>query len=119
MISDYYLRVLRLAFFSATAFALIMALIPKPPPVPGVESDKVLHMIAFATLATLAGAAYPKVSLWKMWLGFVAFGAMIELLQMTPGLNRDAQFMDLVADAFAAGVVLGLYALWRRRRPVA
>ena len=113
------MRALRVVFLAATIFALVMALLPKPPPVPGVESDKVLHMLAFATLAALAGAAYPARSLWAMWLGFAAFGALIELLQMIPGLNRDAQFMDWVADIVAAGVVLGLHTLWRMRKRTA
>ena len=50
-------RFIRLLFWGAALFALIMALDPHPPSFPGEPSDKVEHMIAFAVLAALGAAA--------------------------------------------------------------
>ena len=109
-------RLSRLAFWAAAAFALVMALIPQPVYIPGDPGDKVLHMLAFATLAMLALIGWPRGSLLRIWLGLVAFGAGIEVLQAIPALNRDAQWLDLLADAGAAGAVLLAGAAWRRLR---
>ena len=93
-----------------------MALLPHPPRVPGAPSDKVQHVIAFAVLTALALAAYPKTSPLRIaiWLGL--FGALIELLQMIPALNRDGQWQDWVADVGAVLAVLVTAALVRRPR---
>ncbi len=108
-------RLLIILFWSATLFALVMASLPKPPRVPGDPSDKVQHIIAFMTLAALAAAAYPRVPLVRIGLGLCAFGAVIELIQMIPALNRDAELADWLADTLAAALVLALAALVRRR----
>ncbi len=108
-------RLLIILFWSATLFALVMASLPKPPRVPGDPSDKVQHIIAFMTLAALAAAAYPRTPLLRIGLGLCAFGALIELIQMIPALNRDAELADWLADTLAAALVLALAALVRRR----
>ncbi|HEX8214858.1 MAG TPA: VanZ family protein [Allosphingosinicella sp.] len=97
-------KLLILAFWSAAAFALVMALLPKPPQAP--VGDKVQHMIAFAALASLASHAYYRASLLKIGLCLAGFGALIEILQSIPALGRDASVMDLVADCAAIAVVL-------------
>jgi hypothetical protein len=97
-------RLLILAFWSAAAFALVMALLPKPPSA-GV-GDKAMHMIAFAVLASLASHAYYRTSLVKIGIGLAGFGALIEVLQAIPGLGRDSSAMDWAADCTAIAVVL-------------
>ena len=99
-------RLLVIAFWGALTFAFVMALLPKPPQVPGNPSDKTQHMIAFAVLASLASHAYVRVPLWKVGVGLAAFGALIELLQSIPALHRDASLWDLFADCAAVFVVL-------------
>ncbi len=99
-------KLLILAFWSAAAFALVMALLPVPPRVPA--GDKTQHMIAFAVLASLASHAYYRASLLKIGVGLAAFGALIEVLQSIPGLNRHASVMDWFADCAAIAVVLGV-----------
>ena len=106
----------RLAFWAALAVALVMALLPQPPPLPGEPPDKVLHILAFLTLTALALAAYPTVSKLRLAVALSAFGAMIEILQMIPSLNRDAQWMDWIADTGAVLAVLALAGLLRLRR---
>lgn len=107
---------LRAAFWAAGAFALVMALLPKPPRLPGDPSDKVQHILAFVVLATLALAAYPRLARWKLALALAAFGASIEFFQLIPALNRDAQLTDWIADTGAVLVVLAVAAAFRLPR---
>ena len=108
-------RLFPIAFWSAAAFALVMAALPKPPQIPGEPGDKIQHMVAFATLAALGAAAYPRAPLVRLLIGLAAFGALIEIIQLIPSLHRDAQLTDLLADIAAAAVMLGLVRLFRRR----
>ncbi len=103
----------RAIFWAAVAFALVMALLPRPPELPGDPSDKVQHVVAFATLAGLGAVAYPKTALLLLLVGLSAFGALIEALQAIPALNRDSDPLDWLADTIAAAVVLGAVHLWR------
>lgn len=88
-----------------------MAVLPHPPKVPG--SDKVLHVLAFASLALFATVAYPKASVWRLTLGLGFFGALIELVQLIPALNRQAELFDWFADIAAVLTVLVAVSLWR------
>jgi VanZ family protein len=96
----------RIAFWLAAALSLFMAELPKPPALPGDPTDKVQHIIAFATLAALAAAAYPRTRLLVILLGLSAFGGAIEIFQMNPLISRDASWWDWIADTVAAGAML-------------
>jgi hypothetical protein len=98
----------RILFGLALVFAVTMAVLPHPPELPGEPSDKLQHMLAFATLAVLAVLGYPAVSKVGIALGLVAVGAGIEVVQMIPQLHRDAEWMDLVADTGAILVMLAV-----------
>ena len=108
-------RTLRLAFWAAAAFAFVMAVLPHPPQIPGAPSDKVQHVIAFATLGLLAGLAYPASSTVQLVLRLSLFGAFIELVQAIPALNRDSSVWDWVADTIACALVLAGISWWRGR----
>jgi hypothetical protein len=97
-------KLLVVAFWSAAAFALVMALLPAPPDAP--VGDKAQHMIAFAVLTSLASHAYFRAPLARIGIGLAGFGALIEILQAIPALNRDSSLMDWVADCAAIAVVL-------------
>ena len=112
-------RLLVIAFWSAALFALVMASLPKPPEIPGQPGDKVQHMFAFATLAILGAAAYPRLALLRLLIGLAAFGALIEIVQLIPMLHRDSQLADLLADTAAAATVLLLVNLFRRSKSTA
>ncbi len=108
-------------FWAAAAFTLVMALLPRPPVPPGLAaSDKVQHIFAFAVLSLLAAAAFPRRGLIALFLGMALLGGLIEVLQMIPALNRDAEVMDWVADCLASLAALsawfGARWLYRRRR---
>ena len=83
-----------------------------PPPAPE-GSDKLVHFVAFATLAfplTLSG----RIGLLPVFVGASAYGGAIELIQ--PSFNRSADMNDWIADV--VGVVLGIGCglLYRRVR---
>ena len=108
-------RLLPYAFWAALVFAFVMAVLPKPPQLPGQPSDKIQHILAFTVLAGLAAAAYPRARLIRILLLLSAFGALIELVQTIPALHRDGDWIDWVADTAAAAVVLLLARIVRKR----
>ncbi|WP_174295895.1 VanZ family protein [Alteripontixanthobacter muriae] len=88
----------------------------QPVALPGNPSDKLQHMAAFCVLALLAAIAYPRVSLPVILLGLSFFGALIEMIQVIPALNRSAEWRDLAADILAAATALGVIAIARSMR---
>lgn len=105
----------RLLFWAAATFAFVMAVLPHPPSLPGVPSDKLQHVAAFATLGVLGAWAYVHASVLRLLAGLSLFGALIELVQAIPALHRDSDVKDWIADTLACGLVL-LLIRWRRAR---
>ena len=110
---------LRRAFFVSAAFAFVMALLPKPPDLPGGPGDKIQHMMAFATLGTLAAAGWRDRPLAVLFAWLAGFGAAIELFQAIPVLHRDAEWLDWLADMAAAAAALGVVRVALLRRKLA
>ena len=108
-------RAVQTVFWLAVFFALVMAVLPHPPELPGQPNDKVQHIIAFATLAALGSIAYPVTSIVRLLVGLSLFGALIEFVQAIPALHRDSDVMDWIADTFAVLVVLTVVRGWRQR----
>ena len=108
-------RLCRASFWAAVVFAFIMALLPQQQ-LPGGPTDKVQHVVAFATLAALGAAAYRSTSLIKLLAALSAFGALIELLQSVPALGRDSDPLDWLADTLAAALVLAMVWWWRSKQ---
>ena len=106
----------RAIFWAAACFAFVMAIVPHPPQVPGEPSDKVQHIVAFATLALLGSFAYPATALVQLLLRLSLFGALIEVVQAIPALHRDSDVLDWLADTAAVITVLLLVRWWRSRR---
>ena len=105
------LRLLRIAFWSAAAFAFVMAVLPHPPAIP--VWDKLQHMVAFFVITVLGCAAYPRFPRLKLAAGLVAFGGFIEIVQMIPFIHRDSDVRDWIADIFAVLIALGCFSLAR------
>lgn len=99
-------RLLPLAFWAAIVIAFVMAVLPRPPRLPGDPSDKAQHILAFAVLTALAVASWPKASRWRILLGLSGFGVLIELVQAIPALHRSADWRDWIADTAAILVLL-------------
>lgn len=98
----------RCAFWAAFAFASWFAVLPLPVLPEEAPGDKILHMLAFATLSFLGSFAFPRLRPWIFALLLSAYGVLIELVQMIPALNRDAEFLDWVADTAAVMVTLAI-----------
>jgi VanZ family protein len=95
----------RIGFYAAVAFVGALSLVPGGALPPTQVSDKLEHLLAYAALG-LAGGATARNGHRAVCsiLGIIAFGAMIEILQMfSPG--RYAEVGDVLANA--AGALIG------------
>jgi VanZ family protein len=108
--------VLRLLFWAAALLALVMALLPHPPELPGHPSDKVQHITAFAVLGLLGSFAYPALRRRQLILGLSLFGALIEIAQSVPALHRDSDPLDWLADTIACAIAVVAVRWWRSRK---
>lgn len=110
------LRLYKLSLAATAVLALGIAVVTLTPmPATGLPgSDKTYHVLAFAALAfPLAFAGrWPVV---PVFLGAVAYGGLIEMLQ--PMTGRTAEWADLYADALGAvlGIGVGLGLRWKLR----
>ena len=68
------------------------------------------HIFAFLVLTMLARAAWPHIRRVWLFLALMVYGALIELLQAIPALQRTASLADLVTDAI--GIAIGLVLVW-------
>lgn len=95
-------RIIRLAlvaFWLAVIGATVLAILPKPPETPIDRfSDKFAHILAFATMAALASVGFGREARWKILERLAFLGAAIELVQSIPGLHRDSDLRDWIAD---------------------
>jgi VanZ family protein len=88
---------------------LWLSLTPSPPQLPGVLGwDKLLHACAYGLLSLLLAQALlcwqstQARAWWIAGLTAVAFGALLEILQMSVQTGRTAEWLDLFADAMGA-----------------
>lgn len=68
--------------------------------------DKAQHALAFMVLTTWALLLWPSAS-WRVVMGVLVFGAMIELVQWATGW-RFGEWADLAADALGVMLAWGL-----------
>ena len=73
------------------------------------DADKWAHVTAFFVLTVWFAGQYRRGSYWRLALGLLAFGALIEVCQAAVGY-RSAEWLDLIADA--VGILLGLAVAW-------
>jgi VanZ family protein len=102
----------RLLFWGCAAAVLVLSLMPPSQPLPTTGWDKANHMLAFAVLGLLGRRSYAARG-WAVWLGLVAYGGLIELLQGQTGY-READWLDLLADSI--GLAAGMALDWLVRR---
>ena len=110
---------MRLLFWLALIFAVVMADLPQPPKL-GFDSfgDKFEHMLAFSTLSALATLGFSADLRWRIAERLSFLGALIEVTQSIPALHRDCDIRDWIADTVAIVVVtavMGLLLSWVRR----
>jgi hypothetical protein len=78
------------------------------------EYDAYLHCGAFAGITLLAVMAFPQVPLSHMLVRLALLGGAIELLQFTPGLNRQPDWSDFGFNVLGIDAMLIAFALVRR-----
>ncbi len=103
------LRFRRFWMLSGISIALLIATLSLLPSseLPDVKfSDKYQHALAFLLLAFWFGSIVVRRDFFWIALALLGFGALIELVQGWMGLGRQADLLDLRADAI--GIALGL-----------
>jgi hypothetical protein len=99
--------VARIVFCIAVLTTLFFAWFPHPPVL--IAYDKAQHGLAFAVLTILGRAAYPRYPWQFLVLTLVGLGAIIEIVQLIPQLNRTCDIYDWYADVFAILIGLALH----------
>lgn len=87
------------------AAALMPALWPQVSVRDIMSLDKWLHGIAFVLLALWFSGQYARSAYWRIAVGLLLFGALIEICQYFT-YHRSAEWGDFYADA--AGIAVGL-----------
>ena len=99
----------QVAGFLLLILVMIAAMVPKLPfddlAMHFKITDKVMHIVAFTFLAVWFSGQYEKRSYWRIAMGLIAFGVLIELIQGTVSYRR-SEWLDLVGNA--SGIVIGL-----------
>ena len=91
-------------------FITVMSLLPANNlPSLGI-SDKIEHAAAYAVLAFWFASVMGRWDYLYLFLALLAFGGGIEIAQGLMGLGREADLLDLAADASGTVVGLGLAA---------
>ncbi len=115
MLSLRYARRWQIAGIGLLAMVLAGALLPadwfwsEGPDSPFFVSDKWVHGVTFAALALWFSGQYARRSYWRLIMGLVAFGLLIEMTQRMVSY-RTAEWMDLLADllGLAVGMAIAL-----------
>ncbi len=108
-------QAVQFAFWLAFTGVMVMALKPSPGDGAGFW-DKAQHFTAFYVLAALGAVAFARRPVWVLAAALVALGGLIEGLQATPLIHRDAEFSDWIADGLGVACALGPMLLPRLRR---
>lgn len=69
------------------------------------NADKWLHALTFITLALWFAGLYEKRNYWRIAVGLMLFGFVVELCQLTVSY-RTADWVDIGANT--AGIIVGL-----------
>ncbi len=111
MLSLRYARLWRLADALLLMLVLVAALLPSmlwPVRIDvdlGIGVDKLGHAVVFFCLAIWFAGQYRTAALWRVAVGLMAFGLLIEICQSVVGY-RSAEWLDVAADA--VGIALGI-----------
>jgi VanZ family protein len=99
----------RWLFWLALAGVTMLALMPGDEVPVSTGWDKSNHVLAFFTLALLAGLGWPRVRWVLPALGLIGYGVGIEAIQHLVG--REAALADVLADAIGVAVCRALMLL--------
>jgi VanZ family protein len=78
-------------------------------------SDKIEHILAFATLAVFVRLGWPRQPFWVGGLILLAYGLGIEVMQATDFIGRTASLADVAADLIGILFGIGVVAVFNRQ----
>lgn len=117
LFSDRVGRWAKVLFWCALVFSVTMALLPHPPELAADKmGDKFHHMLAFGVMTGLALLAWPQAERLRLIERLSFLGAMIEVAQAIPALQRDCDIRDWVADTLSILIVAAGFWLIERKR---
>ena len=103
----------RLLFFVTAAFAMYLATMKGPYPIPSAPSDKVNHFMAFLVMTGMLRLGFPRWRPRLCGLLMLAYGGLIEVVQsFLPW--ADCSIFDVMADGVGILAALGLLVLIAR-----
>ena len=108
---------MRYLLFAACILALCYGLFrPESPPDLFEQSDKVMHLLAFAAVAFSSRLAFQRVAGWPFWGLLLLLAPLLEWLQHRLQPSRQFSQEDMLANLL--GVLLGLIAwlVWQALR---
>lgn len=99
----------RILFWLLLGIILAISLMPASDAPTVFANDKLNHGLAFFTLSLMARLLWARTHAVPLFVLLAVFGGAIELLQLTMGFGREADWMDFGADmiAIALGIVVG------------
>ncbi len=110
--NPHFMLAMRWLFWLALCIAVVMAVLPTPPELPTDRfGDKFAHSLAFAWLAGLAALGFPDSLRWRIAERLSFLGALIEMMQGIPGIGRECDYRDWIADTLAVLAVTLLASL--------
>ena len=93
------------------AAALVLCLLPGNELPERFElNDKLSHLVGHGALSAYFTGLVPRRSWWKIFLYFLAFGALIEVAQHFMHMGREGDWRDVIANG--TGTLLGLVLGW-------
>ncbi len=105
----------QIGFWGAVLVTIVGAVTPPAQMIDIIPWDKASHFLAFYSLTLLGVAAFPRQRPFVIGGALSVFGALIEVVQATPLVHRDADWRDWVTDTIAIVAVLAPMALVRWR----
>jgi len=111
-----WMRISGLGLVAALALIAFYAFKPGHPGGGLFPWDKADHFCAFFVVTVLAVVAFPNQSFLKIGIAVSVLGALIELIQALPIVNRDCDFWDWFAEMCAMSAVYGVILAARIRR---
>ncbi|QDP20434.1 hypothetical protein [Sphingomonas xanthus] len=105
--------ILRFLLILAIPATIVLALLPAPPAIAGLEADPTKHAVGMGLVTFLGGAAFPRRSLWAILLVVALASGTLEFLQGVHPFTRDPDPADWLAGMIGAAIGAGLLATIR------
>ncbi|MCW2290606.1 MULTISPECIES: VanZ family protein [Pseudomonas] len=99
----------KLMFLACCAVLAYGLFRPEPPPDLFDESDKFLHLLAFAGLSLVSRIAFPTVPGWALWSLLYIQAPLLEWLQHYFQPSREFSQLDVLANLCGISIALVLW----------